>query len=103
MARLGVSIAPLIILLDDVWRPLPQVVYCTMAIVAGLGASRLPETNNTRMPEFIEDVEEPRSAFTRICTSGFVCYNDKWSRLFLLLCLFTDPQKLSNSKMSIQL
>ncbi|XP_056441397.1 solute carrier family 22 member 7-like [Gadus chalcogrammus] len=60
VARLGVSIAPLIILLDDVWRLLPQVIYGAVAVVAGLVASKLPETQNTRMPEFIEDVEEPR-------------------------------------------
>ena len=64
VARLGVSIAPLVSLLDEVWGPLPQVIYCAVAVVAGLGASQLPETHNMRMPEFIEDVEGPRSAKT---------------------------------------
>ncbi|KAJ8361580.1 hypothetical protein SKAU_G00181050 [Synaphobranchus kaupii] len=60
MAQLGVSIAPLIILLDDLWEPLPQVVMCTVAITAGLAARLLPETMNKRLPETIEDVEQTR-------------------------------------------
>ena len=60
MARLGVSIAPLIALLDDVWLPLPAVIYCMMAVGSGTVATLLPETLNRRLPEFIEDIEEPR-------------------------------------------
>ncbi|KAJ8361572.1 hypothetical protein SKAU_G00180970 [Synaphobranchus kaupii] len=60
MARLGVSIAPLIILLDDLWEPLPQVIICTVAITTGLVARLLPETKDKRLPETIEDVEQTR-------------------------------------------
>ncbi|KAJ8361533.1 hypothetical protein SKAU_G00180580 [Synaphobranchus kaupii] len=60
MARLGVSIAPLIILLDDLWEPLPQVIICTVAIASGLLATLLPETMNKRLRETIEDVEQTR-------------------------------------------
>ncbi|CAL8332783.1 unnamed protein product [Lota lota] len=60
VARLGVSIAPLVFLLEDVWRLLPAVIYCAVAVVAGMVALLLPETKNIRLPEFIEDVEEPR-------------------------------------------
>uniref|UniRef100_A0A672FNX2 Solute carrier family 22 member 7-like n=1 Tax=Salarias fasciatus TaxID=181472 RepID=A0A672FNX2_SALFA len=60
IARLGVSISPLIMLLEDVWHLLPPITYCAVAIVAGSVASLLPETLNTRLPEFIEDIENPR-------------------------------------------
>ncbi|XP_047433321.1 uncharacterized protein LOC125003430 [Mugil cephalus] len=61
LARLGVSISPLIMLLEDVWHHLPAVIYCTMAVVSGLVASLLPETLNAQLPEFIEDIEKPSS------------------------------------------
>ncbi|KAG7462911.1 hypothetical protein MATL_G00189750 [Megalops atlanticus] len=59
-ARLGVSIAPLIMLLEDVWKLLPQVIICTVSISSGLLALLLPETQNVRLPETIEDIEEAR-------------------------------------------
>ncbi|XP_069571487.1 solute carrier family 22 member 7-like [Brachyistius frenatus] len=60
LARLGVSISPLIMLLEDVWHVLPAVTYCAVAVVSGLVASLLPETLNTQLPELIEDIEKPR-------------------------------------------
>ena len=60
IARLGVSIAPLIFLLEDVWQLLPAMIYCMVAIGSGLVAFLLPETLNVRLPEFIEDIEKPR-------------------------------------------
>ncbi|XP_054635019.1 solute carrier family 22 member 7-like [Dunckerocampus dactyliophorus] len=65
VARLAVSISPLIVLLEDVWHLLPSMIYCTMAVVSGLVALLLPETHNTRLPEFIEDVDKPRKISTR--------------------------------------
>ncbi|XP_012689680.1 solute carrier family 22 member 7-like [Clupea harengus] len=62
IARMGVAIAPLIILLEDVWKLLPDVVFCSVAIVAGLVACLLPETRDVCLPEFIEDIEETRLA-----------------------------------------
>ncbi|KAJ8361579.1 hypothetical protein SKAU_G00181040 [Synaphobranchus kaupii] len=61
MARLGVSIAPLIALLEDVWKLLPELIFCTMAIISGLVACLLPETKNVRLPETIEDIEQSGS------------------------------------------
>uniref|UniRef100_A0A672JUZ6 Solute carrier family 22 member 6 n=1 Tax=Sinocyclocheilus grahami TaxID=75366 RepID=A0A672JUZ6_SINGR len=58
MARLGASISPLIMLLEDTWKLLPEVIFCTVAIFSGLIAWLLPETNNERLPETIEDIEE---------------------------------------------
>uniref|UniRef100_A0AAX7SV33 Major facilitator superfamily (MFS) profile domain-containing protein n=1 Tax=Astatotilapia calliptera TaxID=8154 RepID=A0AAX7SV33_ASTCA len=60
LARLGVSISPLIVLLEDLWHLLPAATYCAVAVGTGLVASLLPETLNTRLPEFIEDIEKPR-------------------------------------------
>ncbi|NWX12057.1 S22A7 protein, partial [Aegotheles bennettii] len=57
VARLGGSLAPLVFLLDEVWRSLPQVTYCGVAVCCGSVAFLLPETFNVRLPEGIEDVE----------------------------------------------
>ncbi|XP_064173874.1 solute carrier family 22 member 7-like [Anguilla rostrata] len=61
MARVGVAVAPLVILLDAVWRPLPQIIMCAAAVTAGLLARLLPETKGQRLPETIEDVEQTRN------------------------------------------
>ncbi|XP_046769302.1 solute carrier family 22 member 7 isoform X4 [Gallus gallus] len=58
MARLGGSLAPLVFLLDDVWRSLPQVTYCGVAVFCGSVAFLLPETLNAHLPEGIEDIEK---------------------------------------------
>ncbi|XP_053365766.1 solute carrier family 22 member 7b.1 [Clarias gariepinus] len=67
MGRLGASISPLIMMLDDVWLHFPQVVFGVMAILSGLVALLLPETNNARLPETIEDIEQTRKRSS--CTS----------------------------------
>ncbi|KAM8772704.1 solute carrier family 22 member 7-like [Acanthopagrus schlegelii] len=58
MARLGVAVAPMILLLDEVWKDLPQVVLCSAAVLGGLVARTLAETRKRCLPETIEDVEE---------------------------------------------
>uniref|UniRef100_A0A8C6U2D3 Solute carrier family 22 member 7b, tandem duplicate 3 n=1 Tax=Neogobius melanostomus TaxID=47308 RepID=A0A8C6U2D3_9GOBI len=58
MARLGVALAPLVLLLDDVWQELPQVVLCCMAVLGGIVARTLSETRNRFLPETIEDIEK---------------------------------------------
>ncbi|XP_054460868.1 solute carrier family 22 member 7-like [Anoplopoma fimbria] len=58
MARLGVAVAPLILLLDEVWKELPQVVLCSAAVLGGIVARTLPETRNRCLPETIEDIED---------------------------------------------
>ena len=60
MAITGVSVSPLIMLLEEVWLPLPSTVFSVVAIVAGLSACLLSETQNVRLPETIEDVEQTR-------------------------------------------
>uniref|UniRef100_A0A3P9AN87 Solute carrier family 22 member 6 n=1 Tax=Esox lucius TaxID=8010 RepID=A0A3P9AN87_ESOLU len=58
MGRLGVSLAPLILLLDEVWRDLPQVLLCSIALLAALVAWMLPETQGRCLPETIQDIED---------------------------------------------
>ncbi|TRY94088.1 hypothetical protein DNTS_027317, partial [Danionella cerebrum] len=60
VGRVGVCLAPLVSLLDEVWLPLPEVMFCSVAITAGVVALLLPETHNVRLPETIEDIEKPR-------------------------------------------
>ncbi|NXN56727.1 S22A7 protein, partial [Rynchops niger] len=57
VARLGGALAPLVFLLDEVWRSLPEVTYCGVAVCCGSVAFLLPETLNVRLPEGIEDIE----------------------------------------------
>ncbi|NXJ97723.1 S22A7 protein, partial [Corythaixoides concolor] len=57
VARLGGALAPLVFLLDEVWKPLPEVTYCGVAVCCGMVAFLLPETLNVRLPEGIEDIE----------------------------------------------
>ncbi|XP_051579557.1 solute carrier family 22 member 7-like [Myxocyprinus asiaticus] len=57
LARLGVSLAPLILLLDDIWSHLSQVILSSIALCAALVAYQLPETRGRCLPETIEDIE----------------------------------------------
>lgn len=57
MARIGVALAPLILLLDGVWKTLPQLVLFSSAVVAASVAMQLSETRDRCLPETIEDVE----------------------------------------------
>lgn len=50
--------SPLIMLLEDVWYLLPAVTYSTVAVIAGLVASRLTETLNANLPETISEIEK---------------------------------------------
>ncbi|KAM4590754.1 solute carrier family 22 member 7-like [Odontesthes bonariensis] len=60
MSRLGISAAPLVLLLEEVWTFLPQIIICTVAITSGLVSLMLPETLNVTLPETIDDIEKPR-------------------------------------------
>ncbi|XP_074486059.1 solute carrier family 22 member 7-like [Sebastes fasciatus] len=60
IGHIGVSVSPLIILLEEVWGHLPSTIFSLMAVAAGLSASFLPETHNIRLLETIEDVEHTR-------------------------------------------
>ncbi|XP_034041255.1 solute carrier family 22 member 7-like isoform X3 [Thalassophryne amazonica] len=60
MGRVGSSVAPLVLMLEDVWTPLPQIIICSVVITSTLVSLLLPETLNVRLPETIDDIENPR-------------------------------------------
>nr|XP_046273613.1 solute carrier family 22 member 7-like isoform X2 [Scatophagus argus] len=60
MALIGVSVSPLIMVLEEVWLPLPSLAFSLLAFAAGLSACSLSETQNACLPETIEDVEQTR-------------------------------------------
>ncbi|KAK1793675.1 hypothetical protein P4O66_012028 [Electrophorus voltai] len=60
VAHLGACISPLIMLLEEAWLPLPQVVFGTVVVGSGLVAFLLPETNQAQLPETIVNIEQER-------------------------------------------
>ncbi|XP_053568753.1 solute carrier family 22 member 7 [Bombina bombina] len=61
MTRLGGSVAPLVILLEDVWVHVPPVMYSVIAIISGGVAFLLTETSHLQLPETVLDVEFVRN------------------------------------------
>ncbi|XP_066510419.1 solute carrier family 22 member 7-like [Hoplias malabaricus] len=60
VGRLGGSLAPLLIMLEDFWMYAPPLFFSTIAIASGCVAFLLPETLRNRLPETVRDVEEDR-------------------------------------------
>ncbi|XP_033106796.1 organic cation transporter protein-like [Anneissia japonica] len=56
-ARIGGILAPIILEIGKLWRPLPLIIFSLMSISAGLLALLLPETLNKNLPETIEEGE----------------------------------------------
>ncbi|XP_053314946.1 solute carrier family 22 member 7 [Spea bombifrons] len=75
MTRLGSSLAPLVILLEDVWHFLPPVVFSSMALISGGAALLLVETSCVRLPETIEDVELDRMRIATVSRDPSVSSN----------------------------
>ena len=56
-ARIGGIASPLILLLKDVWAPLPLILFGAPSLLAGLLAFLLPETKGKSLPETVEQAE----------------------------------------------
>jgi MFS transporter, OCT family, solute carrier family 22 (organic cation transporter), member 4/5 len=56
-ARVGGILAPYFILLADIWRPLPMLIFGAMAFAGGLLSSLLPETHDKKLPDTIAEGE----------------------------------------------
>ncbi|KAJ8026960.1 Solute carrier family 22 member 6-A [Holothuria leucospilota] len=56
-SRIGSISTPLILLLDEIWEPLPLLIFGSSAIIGGLLVLFLPETRGKDLPETIEEGE----------------------------------------------
>ncbi|XP_043941868.1 solute carrier family 22 member 7-like [Protopterus annectens] len=63
VGRIGSSIAPLIILLEDTWFYLPYIIFSFGAFICGAAAFFLPETTNVNLPETVDDIEQGSHMF----------------------------------------
>ncbi|XP_059839455.1 solute carrier family 22 member 7-like [Hypanus sabinus] len=62
MGRMGASLTPLVMLLDEFWHSLPYLIFTSITVMAGTVAFLLPETAHIPLPESIADIENRHQA-----------------------------------------
>ncbi|KAJ3614359.1 hypothetical protein NHX12_017933 [Muraenolepis orangiensis] len=60
VGRAGGSLVPMVMLLEDVWSPLPPLLFSLVGLIGGAFAFLLPETLDRPLAENIQDIEEGR-------------------------------------------
>ncbi|KAK3097252.1 hypothetical protein FSP39_008081 [Pinctada imbricata] len=63
-ARIGGMLSPQILELQNIWVPLPLIVFGALSALAGFLALLLPETAGRPLPQLIEDVTKPKQTGT---------------------------------------
>ncbi|XP_066288727.1 organic cation transporter protein-like [Branchiostoma lanceolatum] len=56
-SRVGGIVSPFVMLSQQVWGPLPYLIFGGLSILAGLSALLLPETRGVRLPDTLEEGE----------------------------------------------
>ncbi|XP_078688676.1 organic cation transporter protein-like [Branchiostoma floridae x Branchiostoma belcheri] len=56
-SRVGGIASPFVMLSEQVWGPLPYLIFGGLSVVAGLAALLLPETRGVRLPDTLEEGE----------------------------------------------
>nr|XP_006821035.1 PREDICTED: organic cation transporter protein-like [Saccoglossus kowalevskii] len=56
-SSIGTILAPFILKLDELWKPLPFIVFSFLLVVMGLLSLVLPETKNQNLPQNLDEFE----------------------------------------------
>ncbi|XP_071956854.1 organic cation transporter protein-like [Antedon mediterranea] len=69
--RMGSIISPMALVISEIWKPLPLVLFSSLSVTAGLLGLLLPETKGISLPETIEEGEHFGKKTKRSKSSGY--------------------------------